>query len=67
MMDDKLNEAGFLKYKNVIRAEALSMAIGVLELSDDLDGAKSTMTKMRDAYASGVWPFVKDESTDHQL
>lgn len=64
-MMDKLSEEGFFKYKNAIRTEALSMAIGVLELSADLETAIDTLTKVRDLYALASWP--KDESTDHQL
>ena len=64
-MDDKLSEEGFFNYKNAIRTEALSMAIGVLELSADLETAIDTLTKVRDSYALSSWP--KDESTDHQL
>jgi hypothetical protein len=66
-MDDKLSEEGFFKYKNDIRTEALSLAIGVLELSADLETAKNALTKVRDSYALTSWPFVRDESTDHQL
>ena len=66
-MMDKLSEEGFFKYKNAIRTEALSMAIGVLELSADLETAIDTLTKVRDSYALSSWPSVRDESTDHQL
>jgi hypothetical protein len=64
-MINQLGEDGFFKYKNAIRTEALSMAIGVLELSADLEAAIDTLTKVRDSYALSSWP--KDESTDHQL
>lgn len=64
MMDDKLSEEGFIKYKNAIRAETWGWAIGVLGLSADLDSAKETMKKIRDEY---VLLGVRDESTDHQL
>ena len=67
MMDDKLSDEDFWKYKNAIRVEALSMAIAALDYSKDLATAKDALTKIRDSYALSSWPFVRDESTDHQL
>ena len=66
-MDDKLSEEGFWRYKSAMRTEALGIALAVLDHSVDMDAAKETLKKMRDAYALAQSPFVRDESTDHQL
>jgi len=62
-----LSDEGFWKYKSAIRTEALGIALAVLDYSVDMDAAKTTLKRMRDAYALAQSPFVKDESTDHLL
>jgi hypothetical protein len=62
-----LSDEGFWKYKSAIRTEALGIALAVLDYSVDMDSAKTTLKRMRDAYALAQSPFVRDESTDHLL
>lgn len=57
-----LSDEGFWKYKSAIRTEALGIALAVLDHSVDMDAAKATLTKMRDAYALAQSPFVREDN-----
>jgi hypothetical protein len=64
---DKLSDDGFLKYKNAVKVEALSVALEALNCSVSLDDAKDTLRMIRDSYELSLVPGVRDEGTDHQL
>lgn len=67
MMDDRLSEHGFWKYKNAVMIETLAGVMEILNACPDLESAKGLIKHLHNGYELASWPGVKDESTDHLL